>query len=78
MKLFILKEIQGVKEFTPWYDKSFAHIVRAKTETNARLLASKEAGDEGADVWLHVKKTSCEILKKNGDEEAIICDFKWA
>lgn len=32
MKLFLLKAIHGNKEFEPWYDKSFGHVVRARNE----------------------------------------------
>jgi len=78
MKLFILKNIDGAEEFKPWYDKSFGHIVRAANETNARLLASKEAGDEGKKAWLSNKVTSCDVLSVEGDEKSIICDFRAA
>jgi len=69
MKLFLLKAIDGAKEFEPWFDKAFTHVVRARNEEKARILASTECGDEGKDVWLDDKITSCEILTAKGEEE---------
>ena len=79
MKLYILEPLnEEVKEFNPWFDKSFGHVVRAENEERARLLASEKKGDEGKSVWLDDTKTSCIHLKVNGVEEHIISDFRSA
>ena len=78
MKLFLLKAIHGCKEFNPWYDKSFGHVVRAVSEFKARELASIESMDEGYNAWLDNKVTSCEVLTAKGEEEHIIGDYRGA
>jgi len=78
MKLSLLKAIDGAKEFEPWFEKSFGHVVRARNEEKAIILASTECGDEGKDVWLNDKITSCEILTAKGEEEHILLEIRTA
>jgi len=78
MKLFLLKAVEGDEHFNPWYDKSFAHVVRAKNEKEARGFAAKQSGDEGSQVWLDDKSTSCEVLTAKGKEGSIITDTRMA
>jgi len=78
MKLYILKAIEGVEEFYPWYDKSFGHLVRAESEIDARTIASRHCGDEGEHPWLDGNKTTCEELTSDGEEEHLMVDFALA
>lgn len=71
-KLYIL---EPVKDWKPWYDKLFGVIVRARTEKQARKMASKYAGDEGKEVWLDADKTTCTLLLNEGDVEVIMTNF---
>lgn len=41
------------------YDSNDSFVVRAHDAINARLMASKQAGDEGADTWINSDKSSC-------------------
>ena len=92
MKLWILRPIEGVEDWDPWYDKSFGHIVRAESEEEARGIVSGKSevfdcdndsfegfyGDEGPDVWLSKDKTTCVELTANGGVEHIMVDFAQA
>lgn len=69
----------------PWYDKTFAVVVRAENETQARRLASKEGGyeTEGAvggnpNAWLSSELTHCEELIAEGNADIIIVDHRSA
>lgn len=75
MKLWLLRPINGAKEWKSWYDKAFGHVVRAEDETEARELAASERGDEGRNAWLDNKKSTCVELSVDGKEEHIIRDF---
>ena len=58
------------------YDCTNGVIVRAKTEEEARHLASKVRGDEGREVWLNEKYSTIEIIKSRGASEVILRDFR--
>ena len=78
MNLWILRLIEQTEkedEWTPWYDKTFGHVVRAENEHSARNLASKNHGEEGGQPWLDQKKSTCEELSQYGEPEHIIVDF---
>jgi len=75
MKLWLLRPIEGVEDWTPWYDKAFGHVVRAEDETEARELAAREQGNEGEDAWLNSKKSTCVELNTDGEAGHIIQDF---
>jgi len=78
MKLYILKAIYGIEDFSPWFDKSFGHLVRAESEIDARAIASRHCGDEGVEPWLNESKTTCEELTSDGEEEHLMVDFALA
>lgn len=71
MKLWVLRPIEKWK---PWYDSAFGFVVRASTESDARLAADSESGDEGH-VWSDAAKTTCIELSIDGPEGVIIRDF---
>lgn len=50
-------------------------VVRAAHPTEARMLASAEAGNEGAAAWLDPVATTCEELAEDGAADVIIRDF---
>jgi len=75
MKLYILRPIKGRREWTPWYDKCFGLVVRAKSEEEARVIASHEAGDEGGKAWLNDCASTCEVLSTKGEIGIVIKDF---
>ena len=91
MKLWILRPRRDLEEgndpWKPWYDKSFGFIIRAETETQARVIADSNGADENrgeflrqkiADTknpWLSAMYSTCEILSSEGNEELIMHDF---
>jgi hypothetical protein len=83
MKLWILEPIdlpKGQRDpWDPWYDKAFAHVVRAQTEGEARALAGTSIGDEcrgpAGNVWLDPKYTTCIELTADGTAEVVMTDF---
>ena len=74
MKLYHL-ESKETNLWSPWYDKAFAFVVRAKTVKDARQIASLSCGDEGKKAWLSPYHSTCKELKADGPEETIIRDF---
>ena len=79
MHLWILAPLnEDDGPWNPWYEKCFGMIVRARNAEYARELASREALEEGTDVWLDASLTRCEILRTDGDEKVIITDERWA
>jgi hypothetical protein len=71
MKLWLL---QRVRE-TFVYDEATGFVVRAKTANIARLLASKQSGDEGSFTWLNPVLTSCRSINPEGTPCVILRDF---
>jgi hypothetical protein len=71
MKLFLLLP---VRPWTPWYDRCFGMVVRAKDEDSARMFATQNDGDQ----WLDSKLTTCAELMSDGDAGIIIRDMHWA
>jgi hypothetical protein len=69
-KLYLLSS----KEPIGW-DQSDSFVVRAKSEEEARLLASGSAGAEGKERWLNPSRSSCEILSSEGASGIIIDSF---
>lgn len=75
------------KPWDPWYDKCFGFVIRAETESQARLMASVQSGDEDGlmskeekkkdSVWLAPHLTVCHEIAYNvsGKEDTIIRDF---
>ena len=44
------------------YDEAMSFVVCADNREEARRVASKNHGDEGAEVWLSDRKTYCWLL----------------
>jgi hypothetical protein len=57
------------------YDELREVVVRAKNEKEARTLASAYRGDEGKEVWLDGKQSTCEKLQVRGKSVVICADF---
>lgn len=75
MNLYLLLP---VRDWEPWYDKNFGFVVRADCEDTARRIASKEASDEGADVWLNSGLTTCEPINGVGEHCVVIRNHRSA
>ena len=74
MKIYILRPIENLSPnpWSPWFDKAFGFIVQASSRYAARIVASNDAGDEGADAWLKRETSSCEELLVDDDMTKII------
>lgn len=80
MKLWKLNfTSEGYKKFVadaPW-GKVDEVIIRAETETGARMFAAQQAcdnlhgPDHPAEVWLDAKYTDCEAVPVDGEVEII-------
>ena len=70
-RLWVLKRIES----RPVYDCSDGFVIRAVDAAEARLMASKKAGDEGPDAWLSSDRSSCDELLQSGQAEVILIDF---
>lgn len=57
------------------YDELREVVVRAKDEKEARLLASAYKGDEGTEVWLDEKQSTCKKLQVRGKSGVVCVDF---
>jgi hypothetical protein len=77
MKLWLLEAVTlGPKG--PWrgkYDMNYGFVIRARSEEDARALASASFGDEGKDAWTDPKYSSCIQLKDIGNPGVIISDY---
>ena len=69
MPLYFLSRDKGS------YDELHAVVVRAKSEKEARVLASTYRGDEGFETWLDEKRSTCEKLQVRGKNQVICADF---
>lgn len=86
MQLWILKpiDVENDRHWNPWYDKTFALVVRAENEQLARQFAAEETKYEDeafeddspatSSVWVDATRTSCEQLGIHGDAGVIIRD----
>ena len=71
MKLYLLKRVGS----TTW-DELCGCVVRANDIPEARTLASKSHGDEGAEYWLSPTQTTCEELTVDGPAGVLLTDFQ--
>ena len=57
------------------YDQNLGHVIRARFENAARILAANAALQEGPDVWLSVD-LEVELLARgvDGPEEIVLTD----
>ena len=85
MRLWILRanETNQVgNPWEPWYDKCFAFVVRAESETAARQIADKNADDENSNKyphpWLDSTYSACDPLTEEGEEGVVIRDYRSA
>lgn len=93
MKLWLLQARTDLPEgddpWNPWYDKTFAMVVRAKDEQHARALAHTAGADENrgsflnaksADTqtpWLQDKYSTCEpLVARVGPAGVLITDHR--
>lgn len=72
MALMKLWEL-GITDHTglPAYEIAWKFIIQATSAAQARKLASENSGDEGKEVWLDPKRTSCSGLKLTGKPKVI-------
>lgn len=56
------------------YDVCFEMVVRARSASHARNIASKNCGSEGPAVWQNPDKTNCVALSSNGKSGVIVRD----
>ena len=61
LRLWLLKLNE---EHIVW-DGCTGHVIRASSESMARNAAAAKASDEGSDVWLNPKESTCEHIKVN-------------
>ena len=76
MKIWILKERTDLDRDNPWtrrYDIMIGAVVVAEDQECARELASHRAKDEGSEVWLDSRFTTCEEVDLT-KESVIITD----
>lgn len=82
-KLYILRPLENLKKendpWACWYNKSFGFVVSACSESEARSISAKNAGDEAdygfGNPWLNYRYSSCvELLAKDFDG-VVIQDF---
>lgn len=94
MKLWLLRPVDKLSNaddpWTPWHDKCFGFVVRAKTEEMARAYAHEQAGDENrgrflnrvtsetTEPWINSKYSTCEELVASGDGGVVLQDFNAA
>ena len=69
MRIYIL----GRLEKSIRYDEVMEIVVRASSEEEARKLASPKGMDEGKDIWLDPKKTSCDPVPLLLSKAEVIC-----
>jgi hypothetical protein len=72
MKLY---KLEPIKNWEPWYDKTFGLVIRATNEEEARKEAMNHSGDEGAALWLDPTLTKCEELNQDGIPWLILQNF---
>lgn len=94
MRLWLLQARTDLPEdddpWDPWYDKTFAMVVRAKDEQEARSIADSNGADENlglfsnakiADTqtpWLLAKYSTCEPLEARVPAGVVIEDHRSA
>lgn len=70
--LYLLKRLDE----TIVTDQARGFVVCAETPDEARHYAACEAGDEGADVWYDLNKTSCVRLDVGVKLGVVLRDFR--
>jgi hypothetical protein len=75
MKLWELRPAPDAAPWTSPDGKVLGFIVRAESETAARMLAREEARGEGGFVWLDEKLATCTELLPDGDAAVVMAYF---
>jgi len=86
MELWLLKPIENHPKYKKicGYNCNYGFVIRAKSESIARSIATKISEDENYDpqyfankneVCKNSKMTSCVKLTSSGEEKLIITDF---
>lgn len=57
------------------YDEVDAFVIRAETESEARLIAYGEAEDEGGEIWSNPEFSVCEELTCKGESKVILKSY---
>lgn len=74
MQLYLLRR-EPFESALPIYDCNNGFVIRAKSAAKARMLASRQRGDEGSETWLSSHTASCIELTIDGPEEVVLRDF---
>jgi hypothetical protein len=70
--LFMIEDLED----GPTYDCNVGFLVRAKSENQARKIASRRhGGDESPEKWLDPKRSSCERVRVGGQAGILMVDF---
>mgnify|MGYP001561315923 FL=1 len=72
MKLYLLRR---KRNGMLGYDEAHGMVVRARSASRARAIASENAGDEGATTWKDAERSSCSYLIPEGREGLVLLDF---
>ena len=72
MNLYLLQRIEDDGNIYDCYD---GHVIRANSEAEARLMASKVSADEGSNTWLEPSSSTCIEIIPDGKVEIILSDF---
>jgi hypothetical protein len=75
VKLWLLKPVHIEGDRRWGWDCAHGFVVRADSETDARLLAAGESGDELPTAWLKPELSTCEELTAEGGAEVVLRDF---
>lgn len=76
MKLYLLTLLQNdATKDIPHCNIARGFIIRAKSPSAARKIASENSGDEQYETWIYPFKSKCEVLNPNGEQELILRDY---
>lgn len=81
MKLYLLRPATNILKnspWDPWYNKAFGFVVCADNETDARMLATAQAGDEvhyNPTAWTDPRLSTCVELTADSPAGVIARDF---
>jgi hypothetical protein len=78
MKLWLLRPKDESVALPHWHNNMFGFVVRAESESAARIEASKQAGDEGPGTWAERNLSSCEELTSAGPSGVVMSDYNRA
>lgn len=68
-----LYKLDRLEEVKP--DENSSFIIRASSEFHARNIAAEKCGDEGKNVWLDARRSTCAVLRKGGKPGVIMNDY---